>query len=539
MNRGHWHKAVSATLLTGLFFLLILVNVYPYLDFVPIWDGWYFYECYLKASNNYFASCYNHSTVWNSIYFGFPLQFVTNKLLAVRLLSIFLISISAAGMFWFARTFPGRKLSVLDCFLIALVFALSPVWTSGILHHSLDFALPAYGALLLLAMRFERAPWIALIGCFMAFTKETGTLAYAGIMSVYSLRYLLRTAPSRGPWKAALHIAILTIPGWLFLLYMKLFPLHALDATGKGGQNLLEFLIDFLGPNEDGTFALAQFYNQSVLNFSWIATAIIAALMLAQTRRVRAILKDARGFSILRKLLGIDLVFYGSMFLVVFYLLTRVEFVNNPRYTLPLWPLFIATLGAGFSSAPVAKVWLRPLIVVLALGQIISSHRTVDPVSKSMIGTFAFGQHEMLSPGTIDRMVSTGHGRDELVYNFEFTHFPGLLEKVVQHYGPLTTFVTNRGFTWENYETLRYFDPHGNHRVYKTEPHIVLNIHYVERTDSIISAGEQPRTIMYIDFPNVSSERDFLFLNDLKKTGSRVFSESGYSLRVDEYESKP
>ncbi|MEZ4548259.1 MAG: hypothetical protein R3B51_11315 [Thermodesulfobacteriota bacterium] len=87
---------------------------------------------------------------------------------------------------------------------------------------------------------------------------------------------------------------------------------------------------------------------------------------------------------------------------------------------LPVLPvlviLFADSLPIVFRRQTVITGVLAAVLILLG----VSSLRTVDPVSKRIMGTFNFGSHEILD------MASFGdargyHGRDQLVYNFEFT----------------------------------------------------------------------------------------------------------------------
>lgn len=84
------------------------------------------------------------------------------------------------------------------------------------------------------------------------------------------------------------------------------------------------------------------------------------------------------------------------------------------------------------------RIWPRALVrrsywlVTLALVTA-SNFRTVDPLSRAIYGTFAFGQHRCL------RMASFGGsgriGRDELVYNLEFLQLAILQDMALRKIG--------------------------------------------------------------------------------------------------------
>lgn len=117
-------------------------------------------------------------------------------------------------------------------------------------------------------------------------------------------------------------------------------------------------------------------------------------------------------------------------FLVLFtaaaaYALTRLATYANSRYVLPVialvYLLFFASLVGLVRRTPVRRAILGAFAVLL----LVSGVRTVDPVSRVLYGTFPVGQREMLRVTSITRECC-GAGRDQLVYNLEFTTLEAL-----------------------------------------------------------------------------------------------------------------
>ena len=108
--------------------------------------------------------------------------------------------------------------------------------------------------------------------------------------------------------------------------------------------------------------------------------------------------------------------------MLIIYFLTRIPFVNNPRYMLPALPILIVLFGGSLLNVLRKQSIITIALIMMLVLLTVSSFRTVDPVSKKIMGTFKFGSHEMLQMARYDEP-KHGYGRDHLVYNFEFTHF--------------------------------------------------------------------------------------------------------------------
>jgi hypothetical protein len=65
----------------------------------------------------------------------------------------------------------------------------------------------------------------------------------------------------------------------------------------------------------------------------------------------------------------------------------------------------------------------------------LSAIRTVDPVSRAVWGTFPVGERSLLSITSL-RKECCGHGRDQLAYNLEFTHFALLQDALFERLKP-------------------------------------------------------------------------------------------------------
>ncbi|MDB4899773.1 MAG: hypothetical protein JWN53_1581, partial [Gemmatimonadetes bacterium] len=188
-----------------------------------------------------------------------------------------------------------------------------------------------------------------------------------------------------------------------------------------GGAGAGELVRTVLRPGVIDLTTLAVFALMFVLGCLWIPTVFMLVdlgIGLARLNRRR----------LARPMAGVDPnalgVVTGSLVLLI-WLLSRYQTFANARYYLPIYPLalivaYAALVRLGVRSA-VRVTAFSALMLLLAL----SAVRTVDPVSRELWGTFPFGGRAMLKITGLTGECC-GAGRDQLVYNLEFTNLDAL-----------------------------------------------------------------------------------------------------------------
>jgi hypothetical protein len=176
------------------------------------------------------------------------------------------------------------------------------------------------------------------------------------------------------------------------------------------------------------------------------------------------------------------------------------------------------------------------MLTVLLTLLTVSSFRTIDPVSKKIMGTFKFGSHELLQMARFEEP-KHGYGRDHLVYNFEFTQFHYITEKIFRRVGWARNFVIPRELTWLS--DFGAFDVGTGHRAIYGGRLKSLLFSYADE----ISANNAPQEIYYISYPNYdrnnmnANERARLSLMyDLEEV--ITVENDGYSIDVYRYVKK-
>lgn len=118
-----------------------------------------------------------------------------------------------------------------------------------------------------------------------------------------------------------------------------------------------------------------------------------------------------------------------------------------PRYMVLGLPLLIITFYGFLNHLIHSSIQRRILLFMLALLLLIQTFRTIDPVSKSIFGTYQFGNHQVLKIGT-------EYLADGLVYNTQYVYIQRLLDKFI-----LENSVTSRDnifidpYAWGTFQT--------------------------------------------------------------------------------------
>jgi hypothetical protein len=325
-------------------------------------------------------------------------------------------------------------------------------------------------------------------GILLVFTKESGFMLY-GVSVFLFIPLMIFNDPSVLGEKVKLlrRTIVLIIPVLLFGIYMIFVPYTQIGNTWTDGiMKMFQFFLL-------SKVILAQLISILVINFNWI----ISGFILVNVIIVGVLyLKSLKNKISIRKVYnGYEGVYFYILFIAIIYFLTRIPFVNNPRYMLPVLPILIILLGGSlvniFRKQSLITIALTVLLVLLTA----SSFRTVDPVSKKIMGTFKFGPHEMLQMSRFEDL-KYGYGRDQLVYNFEITQFHYVTEKIFRKIGWGKNIAIAREFTWLSY--FGAFDIGAGQRSIYGEKVRSLRFMFSDET----TADNAPLEFYFISYPN-------------------------------------
>ncbi len=518
-----------------LFWLLLIVFIaipVLYFSYIPIWDGWEFSRCYMKAVTNETLDCYRHSAFLLTFLFSLTQRIDLGNFQLIYGLNLVL---GIAGLISFRSLLGyvfGGRLSPVNLTLLTFCFGLNPVFLVHVIQPCLDFTLPIFLVVLLLCLFKHRFIYAAAAGILLVFTKESGVMLY-GVGVILFIPLMVYNDPSllKDKMKLVKKLSVLIIPILLFALYMILVPATQIGHSWTEGiMKMLRFyLLDKV--------MLAQLISLFVINFNWLISAIILIniAVMGVTYFVKSLTHAPRIRTVFNN--GYEGVYFYILFIAIVYFLTRIPFVNNPRYMLPALPILIILFGGSLVRVLRKQSLITIMLTVLLTLLTVSSFRTIDPVSKKIMGTFKFGSHELLHMSRYDPPVH-GYGRDQLVYNFEFTQNHYITEKIFRKVGWARTFVIATGVTW--LPDFGAFNTRTGHRaIYGDGVRSLLFL----VSDEITSNEKVPQEFYYISYPyydnyNINAEeRNKISLTyDLKET--ITVENDGYSIDVYRYVKK-
>jgi hypothetical protein len=403
------------------------VMLWPHLGYVPLWDGRVYANCVMDAAFSGMSveslRCAGHPSQGWALVLTLPqlvdpgnivLLNATNLVLGV----VALVAIRVV----LARAFPDPSHARhLD--LVAAAAALHPVVLSTLLQPNVDFGVYVFFFVALAGLLTPtRAGTVTAVagGALLAFSKETGVAAYglamAAALAIEHLRSGIALRDRLGA--VARRAAILSVPLVLFVAHVLQWNTsHGQGAIWKHGwQRSSADGFSFFDLNDPVFRGYAA--GLVVLGFMWMAwlpVAADAAVGVARmARRVPA-----------RAVEGSDRIVLGALTLLTFaltYLLTSFRTWGNLRYFAVLYPLFLLLSYAALVRLDVPAGVRRIVAWVLILAFVLAGYRSVDPLSRAVYGTFDTGVHRMYRMTSITGEFE-GPGRDQLVYNLEFTGY--------------------------------------------------------------------------------------------------------------------
>ena len=425
-----------------------------------------------------------------------------------------------------AIAFPGTNRAV-DRALLTAAFAVQPSLLAAAVQPGLDLPLvPAFLWCTVLMLEGRTLATI-LVGVAFAFTKETGVLLYASLLATYGVWTIIRTAgPARDRVVAALRVAPLATPGFVFCLYLlvrwQLIPAGEALMWNAGTAMINQSLLrQVLVPRID-RYVASYLAIVAVLNFAWVVTVFVTAAMVVVVKRLgsRRFVTESVRFA------STPAGFVTLAALASTFALTRFASYANSRYLLPVIALSLVPFLLSLDALRLPPLFRRAVVAALALAFVASNVRTLDPVSRGLFGTFAFGDHRML------RLTSITHeccasGRDQLVYSLEFTRLEQLMSDALASLSPGdSTLIVLPDST--NWYTASLLDSVTNRRTFaprRSFPPAVIE------SDSAALFTDRFSRGAYLALPNGSPDRGLALLaRDFVVGPERRFARDGYVL---------
>jgi len=458
---------------------------------------------------------------------------VTNMLLGLGSIVAF--------FFLLRKLFPGQD-RWHERLLVTALYAGYPLVLANTLNMNPDFGVLVFFVICLCLLVHERVALAALAGAFLVFSKEPGVLLYCCALGCYGVYFVGRSKlPAKHKLRALVKLWPLVLPVVLFLGFyvykaQAAGPVLWTASDAAQPKNLLRAFTslslttpEFLG------------YARGILliNFNWIMTLFVAALLVVRAAQFLLGMRREAPVHCHHR----DLGFCLAMFFLTFFFLTRFPTYTNLRYVLPVYPLlmifFYHALCVFMGSRKLRLVVLGATFVV-SYG---SSFVTFDPVSRWAYGTFKFGAHDML------RMTGTGeccgHGRDQLVYNLQYTRLDEVTTKILQDLKPTkeTAILAHSGFRnvatpQADFQLLSGTVEKGTYQRTLLENN-TIGVQTL-RLRRLVLWKDKPPVIYYIEFPNFDSARELRITNMLYRVQwVRRYGDTGYFIRVFKFRLRP
>lgn len=488
-------ERVAVFAVIALVFIAILL---PELHYVPIWDGRVYANCAIEAAANGMGGlsmeslrCAGHPSQGYIIFLAASQLLSFGNIAALHLTNVILGLLALASIrVVLARIIPDEaRVRQLD--LVTFLCAVHPAVLSTLLQVNVDFGVYVFFFATLAALMSGRF-WLATFtGLLLCFSKETGVLAYVLMVGLdVGFRML--------PAGSAAERAKRALPLWMTPLPVVLFGVHVLWWNSTHAQSAV-----WKHSWQKGTMDGFRFFDLSdpvfasyaagifVVGFMWVVSALIAGdLLWGGVRMARRLPK--------RVVPGTDasrLAYFTTLTVLLTYVLTSFRTWSNLRYFALLYPLlvilaFVAMLRLGMT-------WRARTVALLAIGAlfVVSVYRSWDPVSRAVYGTFSTGQRDMYRMSSITREYD-GPGRDEIVYNLQFTGYHHVQNALFRALQPTdsTAFATSRIARWNIWTQLDAFT---HERTLRQQDVIVPR--YWDDVD-LLASPQRPRDVWFLVF---------------------------------------
>jgi hypothetical protein len=478
--------------------LVLIAILQPELHYVPIWDGRVYANCAIEAASNGLGGlnmdslrCAGHPSQGYIVFLALSQLLRFGDIAALHAMNILLGVMALASI----RVVLGRivpdesRARELD--LVTFICAVHPVVLSTLLQVNVDFGVYVFFFATLAAFMSGRY-WLSTVaGVLLCFSKETGVLAYVLIVG---LDVAFRMIP-RGTNVERLKRVT---PLWMTPIPVVLFGVHALWWNSTHAQSAV-----WKQGWQRGTIDGFRFFDLSdpvfvsyaagifVVGFMWVVSAIIAAdLAWGGVRMSRRLPK--------REVPGADanrLAYFTTLAVVLTYLLTSFRTWSNLRYFALLYPLLV--ILAFTSMLRLGMQWKARTLALVAIAALfaVSVYRSWDPVARAVYGTFPIGEGEMYRMSSITREYA-GPGRDEIVYNLQFTGYHHVQNALFRALKPTdsTAFATSRIARWNIWSQL---DAATRERTLRQESVIVPR--YWDDVD-LLASPKRPRDVWFLEF---------------------------------------
>jgi hypothetical protein len=536
---GGWRRAwpVYRSSYSGLILVSLAYGLVraAYWGIRPIWDGGVYWSEFLRVNHAPFDwaryTISNHTSQIALALSSMLFALTRDSILGFNIWSTVLGLIGLVVFFHLALELFRDWIQPAEASVLTACFAFHPTVLGPTLNFSFDSTLTFFFLSLWLALLKGRR-WLAVgLGVCLLFTKESGIVLLPWPwLHVWATR---RAGLSVREWFVR-HLWVLIVPmaAMCFYGYSKVFIRHEAMMNNaytpswdliKAALGFEHHFAYFRARHRINEFYVVGFWEfpQRVrqhlqliflLNFNWLVS---LGLLVASAAWIARSIRQSR--PILHPWIGV-----GGLILGCSWALTRALYWSNPRYYMPLMPLLILAVSTAFQTLGLnkrARCILMSGIGALWLWQ---CFRSVDPLSNWRFGTIPFGRHRLVTIADWTKEWPGG-GRDQLIYNLEWTYFPRLIDRILAELKPddrsVIASANYAGELWTPLDRRTYqpsFDRKTN-----------FSPRYLEFRDWV-KLEVIPPTIYYIHLPQFA-------LPDLSRIAARYRSRREFVSEIDGY----
>ena len=503
--------------------ILVMALLASRASYSPMWDGRIYAECVVDAASGPFSvsalRCAGHASYAYMAFASLVQRAAPGSYVLILVTNAFLFFVAVIGFHRIlAHAFPDPQ-QRLDRALVTACFCVQPAFVASVVQPGLDLPLLPGFIWCVVFLLERRWVWLIATGTALAFTKETGGVLYAALLGCYMIVFVVWAPGSfRSRIEGLLRLTPLTAPAFLFALYM------LYESTRSTPTFWYEFApgdLILLLPRVD-----LQLINYLtiifVLSFAWIATGWIAWDLFIGSMRLANRLPRRPVPGANPHVLAFLLLLTGVTVLT----LTRYTLFGNARYLIVAIGLLLVPFYSALLRLGLAPAVRRTVVALFGAALLVSNIRTVDPVSRWAYGTFPVGDRAMLEMTSITGECC-GRGRDQLVYNLEFTVLGALQQDAFAAVAANDSAVLVVPDSTKWY-TVGALDKHTRRSTLSRND---VQQPVVREVRQLVQGSAHPDSAWFLSLPNGSAEVALRDLGGLYVIGpERRFRRGGYSL---------